>query len=161
MMSAELEPSLAQFAARVKAEFIKNADKVFDEEQAKLLTEEIIGDLNKAKASALKALLGIEQRYDGQMEFDHCNARQGAIDRILTDIARPVLLEWVRASFDEFRNSPAFAAARAAAKKAIVRQVKEQLNHSSNVYDAAKEIARELKEQVTEELRKELGIAQK
>jgi hypothetical protein len=161
MMSAELEPSLAQFAARVKAEFIKNADKVFDEEQAKLLTEEIIGDLNKAKASALKALLGIEQRYDGQMEFDHCNARQGAIDRILTDIARPVLLEWVRASFDEFRNSPAFAAARAAAKKAIVRQVKEQLNHSSNVYDAAKEIAHELKEQVMEELCKELGIAQK
>lgn len=160
-MSAELEPSLAQFAARVKAEFIKKADKVFDEEQAKLLTEEIIGDLNKAKASALKALLGIEQGYNGQMEFDRYNGRQGAIDQMLTDIARPVLLEWVRASFDEFRNSPAFAAARTAAKRAIIRQVKEQMGYSGEVYDTASEIARELREQTANELRKELGIAQK
>jgi len=158
-MSAELEPSLAQFAARVKAEFIKKADKVFDEEQAKLLTKEIIGDLNKAKASALKALLGIEQRYNGQMEFDRYNGRQGAIDQMLTDIARPVLLEWVRASFDEFRNSPAFAAARTAAKKAIIRQVKEQMGYSGEVYDIAGEIARELRKQAANELRKELGIA--
>lgn len=157
-MTTTADIDIATFAARVKAAFIKKANEAFDQNAAELLTQEIVGDLNKAKTSALKALLGLEQRYDGQMEFDHCNGRQGALDKMLTDIAQPVLKEWVRESFDEFRNSPAFATARTAAKKAIIRQIKEQLSYSGDVYDTANQIAHELRKQATDEIRKELGI---
>lgn len=157
-MSAEIKSELAQFAAKLKAAFIEKADAVFDEAQARLLTQEIIGDLNKAKASAVKSLLGIEQKYRGEMAFDHCNGRQGAIDQMLTEIARPVLRDWVRAAFDEFKNSPAFATAREATKKAIIRQVKDQMSYSHEIQEGARMIADELREQALSELRKELGI---
>lgn len=154
----ETVPTLQESAARLRAAFAVSVDRMAREDDALEVTKEVVKDLNASKREVTMKLLGLENKWGGQWEVDHCNNRKSPIADRINDECKALIDTWVNEAIKEVLTDELKGKFKDKYKATLRADINTRVNDRYRCYETANSIADQLLNEASKELRKELGI---
>lgn len=151
----------AEMAAVLKAKFVQAVTEVANDAHAESVTEQIINDLNAQKRQVTLKLLGLEDRWGGKWEVDHCNNRESPITKYLAESAKETIKQWINEAVAEVLTTELKSKIMQDAKKALHKEIQDIVRNKTNEYNLrhmADPIIEGWFNKVADEVRRELGV---
>lgn len=94
-------PTITEIAEQLHENFLRAAANTANEADSMAVVQEVVKDLNASKRAVTLKMLGLDNRWGGEWEVDHCNGRQSPITKYMDAECQEILAQWVRDAIKE------------------------------------------------------------
>lgn len=143
----------AAVMAKFRADLESQMDKALDEFNADKIVKEIVADAKRQQQQLVMRVIGMNNRYGGDWEVDHCNGRMSNITQFVEDTCGPMLREALAEMLKE-EIASLKAKTMPKLKKAIAVELNNKWNRSIEI--AAKTVVEQLAAECAEEFKAEV-----